>query len=117
MAGDPDFSIKVGDTAPDLELYCEDANGNRVDIQGATVKFVMASVGGGTAKVDAAAQNRQVGTGSDGTKGKVGYPWVAGNTDTADDFYGEMQVTFAGGALETFPNDRHLLIRMREDLS
>lgn len=117
MAGDPNFSIKKDDTAPDLEVYCEDGNGNRVDIQGATVKYVMAPVGGGAAKVDAAAQNRQVGNGNDGTKGKVGYIWLAANTDTAEDFYGEFEVLFAGGARETFPNDRHLLIRIREDLS
>jgi hypothetical protein len=81
------------------------------------VRFIMASVSGGSPKVDANASNRQVGNGSDGTKGKVGYVWLASNTDTVDDYFAEFQVTFVSGGVETFPNDSHLLVRVSEDLS
>ncbi|MCZ7536283.1 MAG: hypothetical protein M5T61_10385 [Acidimicrobiia bacterium] len=72
----------------------------------------MIPVGGGTAKVDAAAVNEQNGDGSDGSKGDVSYAWVAGNTDTAGLFLGSWVVTFAGGAVQTYPNGGYVLIRI-----
>jgi hypothetical protein len=107
----PDWYVKANDTSPAIAYQLKDGTGAVVVLTGASVKFMMYAPGGAAAKVNAAA------TIIDALLGKVSYTPTASNTDTPGDYLGEWQVTFAGGAIETFPNSDHLKIRVRQDLA
>lgn len=113
---DPDFVLRQNDTASQIAATLTDDDGNAVSIQSATVRFNMKPIAGGPSKVAAAATNAQVGDGTDGSKGHVLYQWLAANTDTAGLYVAEWQVTFAGSAIQTFPNDRNLLVRITPEI-
>ena len=66
-----------------------------------------------------AANNLQVGDGSDGTRGEVSYgeaanPWTT-ETATAGDFLYTWEVTFAGGTKQTYPNTGYRLLTITPD--
>jgi hypothetical protein len=93
----PDFFLKQGDTAPALQATLKDGAQNAVDVTGATVVFSMETAG--VVKVSEA----QV-TITTATDGVVTYSWSAQDTDTPGNYTGEFEVTFGGGAVQTFPN-------------
>lgn len=110
-----DFLMKVGDTSPDIEIQCQDSDGNPVDISGANVQFHMVPQGGTTLEVDSSA------TITDAANGKVKYEWADGDTAlTAQVYDAEFEVTFAPGtgdeAIETFPNTGNISIELKEEL-
>ena len=110
MAG-ADFYLKSGDTLPVLNATLQDATGAAVSLVLATaVRFVLVAAGTRQPKLNAVAAivNAAAGT--------VRYAWAAGDTDTPGDYWGEFQVTFNDGTIETFPNDRHLVIRVTAEL-
>jgi hypothetical protein len=110
-AARPDATIKRTDLLPELTAILKDADGNVVDLTGATsAEFHMTPVGSSTPKVDATA------TIVDPPAGEVKYTWAGTDTDTAGDFYAEFEITFTGKT-ETFPNDGHLLLRIVEQLA
>ncbi len=96
-----DWNMTQGDTAPLLRLTVKDAAGAAVDVTGSTVKFSMANRSTGRQKV-----NEGPVTLIDAANGVVEYPWVAGDTDEAGEFQGAFEVTYSGGTIETFPNNR-----------
>lgn len=111
MASTPDFELKRNDTLPVLVATLTDAAGVAVDLTNATaVRFHLKALDG-TVKVNALA------TITTPASGIVSYPWTAADTDTAGDYWAEFEATFADGTVETFPNDRHLWIKIREDLA
>lgn len=106
----PDYYIKVGDTGLDLRGVVRDENGDPKDIAGATVRFHMRSLAG-LSKVAAAAINDQAGSGT----GAVKYSWAAADVDTPGLYVGEWQITYSGGDVQSFPNDRAgFLIKIQE---
>lgn len=106
-----DFWIRQGDTAPQLEVTCQDDNGNAVDLSGATaVQFHLADKQYAE-KVSAS------GSIKDAAAGKVVYAWSDGDTDEAGEFYGEFQVTHADGSIQTFPNREYIRIRIERELA
>ena len=50
------------------------------------------------------------------SNGAVSYTFTTSDTDTAGLFQGEFQVTFSGGAIETFPNAEYISINILDDL-
>lgn len=92
------FYIKQNDTSPAWQVTLKDAAGNAVDVTGATVVFSMEDAFG-TAKINEAAATIVT-----AASGVVSYSWSAGDTDTAGDFFGEFEVTYADSTVETFPN-------------
>lgn len=106
-----DFVIKQNDTTPAITSTLKDADGGPVNLTGATVRFIMRRKGAGTPKVDGEAT-----IGSPATAGGVSYAWDAADTDTAGRYDAEFEVTFAGGAKQTFPNSEHLWIDVVKDL-
>lgn len=114
-----DVWLKTGDTAPAIRQVLVDGSGNPANLEGATVKFFMRKltrpgeaepdVIGGDAVLD------QVDDGGDGTRGKVHYNFEAGAL-AAGGYRGEWQVTFASGAIETFPNNGYVHIAVVADL-
>ena len=107
----PDFYIKQGDTAPVIAEQLFDGLGVPVVLTGASVKFMMWGQGDTAIKVNAAA------TITDAATGKVSYTPIAADTNTQGDYLVEWQVTFSGGAVETFPNSDWQKVRVKDDIA
>lgn len=106
----PDFYLTANDTSPSIAYQLKDGNGAVVVLTGASVKLHMQAPGSAV-KVNAAA------TITDAALGKVSYTFVAANTDTPGDYLARWQVTFSGGAIESFPNGDILKVRVSDDLA
>lgn len=102
------FYIKRGDTSPSLRYTLDPAT---VDLTGASVQFQWRLRGGATVNSRAATIVTATGT------PEVQHTWAAGDTDVAGLYEGEFRVTFAGGAVETFPNVGFIDLRIEEDVS
>lgn len=107
----PDFYWKQGDSAPAIAEQLLDGLGAPVVLTGATVKFMMWAPGETAVKVNAAA------TITDAALGKVSFTPSAAQTDTPGDYLVEWQVTFGGGAIETFPNSDWQKVRVKDDIA
>ena len=105
------FYIKENDTASFLTRDLKDAFGAPVNVTGAAVVFSMMVKPAGSLKV-----TRQVCAVVAAGTGRVRYEWIADDTDTADEYEGEFQVTYANGKIQTFPNDGHLPIVVTDDI-
>lgn len=109
MPPTPDAYVKQGDVQPSLFAVLEDANGNPIDLTGASVALhlkgaTVAATVTGTAQTTA-------------TTGQVRYDWQAADTATAGYFWGEWQVTYSNGQTETFPNGGNFLVQITSELS
>lgn len=104
------FYIKKGDTSPSLLVSLTPSD---VDITGATVVFNLRQRGSAAAKVDRAATVIVSPSGP----AQLRYDWDAADTDTADIFEGEFEVTRADGSVETFPNDSNLSVIISGDIA
>ena len=107
----PDFYWKQNDTAPAIAEQLFDGTGAAVVLTGASVKFMMWAPGDAVVKVNATA------TITDAALGKVSYTPIAADTNTIGDYLVEWQVTFSGGAIETFPNSGHQKVRVTDDIA
>ncbi len=100
------FYIKQNDTSPALQATLKDSNDAAIDLSNAVVKFHMRKVGAITPKIDHTA------TISDADNGVVYYQWRNTDTDTIGSFEAEFEVTFVGGEIESFPNNRYIQIEI-----
>jgi hypothetical protein len=107
------FYIKQNDTASFLTRDLKDAFGSPVNVTGASVVFSMRVKPAGTMKI-----TRQDGVIVNAGIGRVRYEWNSGDgdTNTADEYEGEFQVTYANGKIQTFPNDGHIPIVITDDV-
>jgi hypothetical protein len=105
------FYIKENDTASFLTRDLKDAFGAPVNVTGASVVFSMRVKPAGTLKV-----TRQTCAIVAAGTGRVRYEWVAADTDTADEYEGEFQVTYGNGKIQTFPNDGHIPVVVTDDI-
>lgn len=110
MPEDP-FFIKQNDTASDIQRDLKDAFGAPVNVTGATIAFSMRVKPSGSVKVNAAA-----GSVVDGGAGRVKYDLTASNTDTANTYEAEFQVTYTDGTIQTFPNDGYFEVVITDDI-
>lgn len=109
--------VKKDDTAPHVKASLLDAAGNSVNIAGATVRFIMARKDDHSqVVVDAAASNKQVNDGSDGSKGKVEYAWLAADTATSGSYVCEFEVAYSDGSVQTFPTKAYIEAMITDDL-
>lgn len=109
MPADP-FTIKQGDTKPDLVRTLVNADGSAIDLTGATVQFHMKRRGG-SLKVDKAA------TVTDDEYGEVTVEWEADDTDEAGTFRGEFEITLTGGEIVTVPNDGDMQVNVVKQIN
>jgi hypothetical protein len=114
------FWIKSYDSGPPIRATLEDGLGNRVDIAGSTVLFVMRYIRDpdtgrrpGPQLFAKPANNDQVGA---ETTGDVSYDWEEGDTDIPGGYYAEWEVTFSDDTVETFPNAGHVRVAVIEHL-
>jgi len=109
------FDIKQNDTKPDLQVTLKDGAGAAVDVTGATVRFSMRNQLTKALKV-----NEQAVTLVTAASGVVKYVWgtLAGDNDTPGLYDAEFEVTYSGGAIETFPNnpEHALVVRVNKEL-
>ena len=105
------FYIKQNDTKPVLRAKLLDSAGNVVNITGATVVFSMRVRPGGTTKVD-----KQACTINTAVLGDIQYAFSAANTNTADRYEGEFQVTYSDSSVQTFPNNTYIDITVTDDV-
>ena len=105
------FYIKQNDTKPVLRARLLDAAGNVVNVTGATVVFNMRVRPAGTTKVD-----KQACTINTAVLGDVQYAFTATNTNTADRYEGEFQVTYSDSSVQTFPNNTYIDITVTDDV-
>lgn len=103
------FFIKMGDTSPSL-LF--DLLPSTVDLTGATVRFSMRTRAG-TVVVSRASAAIVTATGTP----RVRYDWQPGNTATPGLHEAEFEVTYAGGAVETFPNFGFIAVQVSGDVA
>ena len=104
------FNIKQNDTSPTLSVVVADSSGTAINITGASVIFKMRAVNSSSLKVNSSA------TITNASNGAVSYTFSASETHTAGLFQREFQVTFSGGAIETFPNSEYISINVLDDL-
>jgi hypothetical protein len=107
----PDQYWKQNDTSPAVTGQLFDGTGTVVNLTGASVKFMAWFPGDATVKINAAA------TITDAANGRVSYTPNSTDTNTIGDMMAEWQVTFSGGAVETFPNWRLLKVRVTDDIA
>lgn len=112
MAVTQKFFIKQNDTRPAIRATLKDADELPVDLTAATVEFHMRVYPAGTTKISAGSV-----VVLDAAKGDVEYRWVAADTDTADTFEAEYEVTFSDGTIQTFPNDTHAIVEITDDIA
>ena len=105
----PDFWIKQNDTSPTVSMQLQDGAGVNIDGTGATVKFMAWFPGEATVKINSA--------GSITAGGIASYTFSATDSNTVGDMMAEWQVTFGGGAVETFPNGEWLKVRVKDDIA
>ena len=96
------FTIKRGDTSPALRYALLP---DSIDLTGANVVFNMAGV-----LTRAPASVARL------SPPAVQYDWQDGDTDLSGLRRAEFEVTYASGAVETFPADDDLLIHIIDDL-
>jgi hypothetical protein len=104
------FSIKRGDTSPSIRATLKDAAGQPIPLTGASVRFHMRAKGAADVTVDAAAAIVD-------PDGEVRYDWEPGDTASAGWHEAEWEVTYADGAVETFPNRGSTPILIDPDLA
>ena len=92
------FYIKTGDLAPAIQAALADALGNPINLQGATVNFLLREPGSATVLINRPAVVQ------DFLNGIVQYNWQAGDTATPGSYIAEWQVIFPVGAPMTVPN-------------
>ena len=95
-------TLKRGSTRPVLRYPLPG-----VDLTGASATFLMSPRPGQPATVNAPAV---------AANGALEYHWRHGDTDNAVMHYGEFEVVFPGGAIETFPADDYLRIEVKQDI-
>lgn len=102
------FAIKKGDTKPYIQVTLKDADLNAINLASAAVVFNMASASFANVIASAAVV-------TNAANGEVEYRWGATDTATPGKYYGEFEVTYADGKIETFPADNSLKINIYED--
>jgi len=108
------YYIARNDTAPAVTDTLEDKSGNPVNLTGAAVRFHMSDRLGNVI-VSAAATGP--GGGALDATGQVQYQWLAADTAVAGDYFAEWQVSFSGGAVETWPDSDKAIVRIVPDLA
>src|SRR5690349_5999933 len=100
------MSIKQHDTLPALSITCT-SQGSPVDLTAASSVRIIGSMEGQQLFADST-------TGTD--QGVVTRAWDAEDTDTAGVLLVEVEVTWPGGGIETFPPDGYLTVLITPDL-
>ena len=111
MPEDPHY-MKQGDTASIMKRTLLDAFGSPVNLTGASLRFSMRVKPGGSTKISAV-----LATIANAGLGEVQYSFSATDTNTADEFESEWQVSYTDGTVQTFPNDGYTPVIVTDDIA
>jgi hypothetical protein len=100
------FTIKRGDTSPSLRFALEPES---VDLTSATCTFQM-RLRRGAVVIDSLAVVESA------SPPVVRYNWADGDTGTVGTYEAEFRVTYADGAIETFPNSGFISVLIKGDV-
>ena len=106
-----EFTLKTGNTSPALRCILRDGAGVAVPLAGAAVVFSMATQKG------VAGITRRPCVITAAAASEVQMNWQAGDTATPGAFHAEFEVTYAGGSVESFPNEGYLVVRIAQALA
>lgn len=104
------FSIKKGSTLPKITGTFTDADGEALDLSGATVVFRMKNIDTGELKV-----NDGGALIDDATGGKVSYKFLTTDTDTVGRYYCEWEITQSGD-VEVLPTRSYEVVYVEDVL-
>jgi hypothetical protein len=112
------FTLKQGDLRPQFVVVLKDNIGEEtedvVDLTTATsAVFNMVPEGGGAVKINRGSATID----SPPTNGQVTYAWGTADTNTVGTFNAEIEVLWADGKPETFPNDSYWTVEIVDDLA
>lgn len=99
------YNRKRHDTAQPFGWEPAYSDGSAINLDGATVKFIMAQ--NGVVKINATAEI---------VDGQFFYAPTDEDVDTAGLFMAEWEVTYEDGTIETFPSDGEIPVSIRADL-
>jgi len=107
------FSIKQNDTRPILKAQLLDAEELPVNLTAVNaIEFHMRVYPAGTTKIAAGSV-----TINNATQGQVQYSFSASDTNTADTYEAEFEVTYSDGTIQTFPNDTQATVKITDDIA
>lgn len=104
-----DFQINQGDSLPVLSSALTYSDGSAADLTGATVLFVLRDPATQVVYLTNPATVVLPDT--------AGYTFNSTDTATPGEYLGQFQVTFPGGAQQTFPTDSYLNVRINPSLT
>lgn len=107
----PDHYLVQSDTGAEVSDALVDGAGAAVDLTGAAVKYLLWAPGAASAQINAAAT-----VGTPATDGIVSFTPNGSQSSLVGDFIEEWQVTFAGGAIQTFPQTGPHKVRIRKEV-
>ena len=102
------FQYKAGDTAPAFRIQLLNMVGLPQDLTGATARLLVFKPSG---KKLAGAL-----TVEGGTDGYVNRSWATGDLNESGIYLAEVEVTFSGGATQTYPAYGHIRLIVSEQL-
>lgn len=105
------FFLKQNDTSPAIRRTLASSAGP-IDLTGASVVFNMR-----VRSTRAVIISRQPCEIESATGGVVVYQWVAGDTAQVGTFDAEFEITYAGGAVETVPNNSYVEVKIMDDIA
>lgn len=111
-----DYTIKKGNNYPTIVFTCTDKNGNAVDLTTAAgVRVIISSTPTSVPKVDQDLVGGNVVV-SDAINGQVTYTWQSGDLDTVGGFVAEVEVTWPGSNVQTFPTSYYITLYVEQNL-
>lgn len=99
--------LKRGDTAPAFRAQCQNG-GTPADLTGASARLLLRGASTGPRSLTLTVEA--------GTDGWVRHPWAEGETSLVGTEQGEVEVTYAGGAVQTFPGSGYFTLEILPDL-
>jgi hypothetical protein len=106
-----DFTMKVGDTLPELLVTLKDGAGSAIDVSGSSsITFRMRK---SDAAVGVYAVNRAAEFNTSGSDGKVKIALTADETAIAGVFQGEFVIDWGGGDQQTVPSISYVMVEVQ----
>src|ERR1700733_2872580 len=107
-----DFVVNQGDTEPVFAQQILDSTGSPVNLTGATVQLILRSL-------TQSAPLTLTGTVSSPTPTAGIVQWEPSTADTAipGDYQGKWQITYADGAVQSYPTDGYIWVRIEPNVS
>lgn len=99
------ITLRKGDTAPNIPITCT-RSGSAINLTGATVRFIISDPNGSRTN-----SSHSTCTITSATAGTCTYDLASGDIPTAGTYRGDVEITYAGGEVETQTNSVILVVK------